>query len=105
MAYPLNTPNILVTANTNPKKVEPVSPIKISAGLKFRGKKPRQAPAKDAVNITAVVLPVIIQSIIKQSAAIEDTPAANPSKPSIKFTALVTPTIHTSVMGTLNVCK
>ena len=101
----MNTPRILVTASTKPRNVEPVSPIKISAGLKFLGRKPKQAPASAAVKPTAVVLPVIMQTTIRLIAAMEVTPAARPSKPSIRFTAFVTPTIQTSVIGMLNFCK
>ena len=102
IAYPLNTPIILVTARTYPKNVAPVSPINISAGLKFLGKNPRQLPASAAVNITADSVPVRIHNTIRHMDAMEDTPAASPSRPSIRLTAFVTPIIHISVIGPLS---
>ena len=55
---------MLVTASTYPRNVAPVSPINISAGLKFLGKNPRQLPARAAVNITADSVPVNIHNAV-----------------------------------------
>ena len=38
-------------ASINPKNVAPVSPIKVFAGLKLKGKNPKHAPANAAANI------------------------------------------------------
>lgn len=38
----------------NPKKLEPVSPIKVLAGAKLNGKNPTKAPAKAVINKMAI---------------------------------------------------
>ena len=47
-----STPPVAVTAaaeSIRPTSIEPESPMKIRAGLKLCGRKPRQAPASTAV--------------------------------------------------------
>ena len=39
---------VVAAASSNPMSIEPESPMKIRAGLKLCGRKPRQAPASTA---------------------------------------------------------
>ena len=47
-------PIIEITAKQYPKKFEPVSPIKVLAGLKLNGKNPTNAPAKAVIKIIEI---------------------------------------------------
>ena len=86
-------------ARTKPRKVEPVSPIKIFAGLKLYGKNPNPAPARAAAIIATLRFLETIVSDKSVTDAIDETPTASPSRPSIRLTAFVTPTIHMTVSG------
>lgn len=81
--------------NENPKKFDPVSPIKVLAGEKLKGKNPTSAPANAVINRIAINgEPFNTNIIIKETADITEIPADNPSNPSIKLIELVTPTIQ-----------
>ena len=82
-------------ANENPKKLDPVSPIKVLAGLKLNGKNPTIAPPNAAIKSTAIKGDLLSVKIInKEKQEIKVIPEDNPSKPSIKLMALVTPIIQ-----------
>lgn len=79
----------------NPKKLEPVSPIKVLAGLKLNGKKPANAPANAVIMIIAINGDSFKEKIINNE--IQDIiviPEDSPSNPSIRLMAFVIPTIH-----------
>ena len=84
-----------IIASAKPKKFEPVSPIKVLAGLKLKGKKPTIAPPSVAINIIAIIGEEFnVKIISNEKHEIKLTPEDNPSNPSIKFIAFVIPTIH-----------
>ena len=79
-------------------KFEPVSPIKVLAGLKLKGKKPSKEPARAVANIIEIIGDEFNINInIKQIDDIKETPEERPSKPSNKFIAFVIPTIQNTV--------
>ena len=95
------------TAIVNPKKFEPVSPIKVLAGLKLNGKNPVIAPANAVINTMAIIgEPFNAKMIKSEIAEIIVIPEESPSNPSIRLIALVIPTIHKIVIimekGSLN---
>ena len=79
--------------------MEPVSPMKIFAGLKLYRKNPTVAPASARDIHAKSVWPscnVMAQTAIQ---AMKEIPAAKPSRPSIRFTIFVNPTIQKIVNG------
>ena len=88
-----------------PRKVEPVSPMKILAGLRLKGRKPTQAPTRAAVMTAISRSPMsrAMTSMVKAPMVL--TPSARPSRPSMRFTELVTATIQMTVMGTAQMPK
>ena len=63
----------------NPKKLDPVSPIKVLAGAKLNGKNPTNAPASAVINkIEINGEPFSTKIIIKETADITEIPADNP---------------------------
>ena len=99
--YVLADPNIDITANENPKKFEPVSPINVFAGVKLNGKNPTSAPARAVINTIEINDDPFNTNITNNDIAdIIDIPEDNPSSPSIKFIAFVTITIHAIVINT-----
>ena len=97
--YVFATPKIDIIDNENPKKLEPVSPIKVFAGVKLNGKNPTSAPANAVIStIDTNGEPFKTNITNNEIADITDIPEDNPSSPSIRFIALVTPTIHTTVI-------
>ena len=94
-------PNIEITANENPKKFEPVSPINVFAGVKLNGKNPTNAPANAVINTMDINDEPFNTNITSSDIAdIIDIPDDNPSNPSIKFIAFVTTIIHPIVIKT-----
>src|SRR5699024_8678064 len=90
--YVFATPNIEIIDSENPKKFEPVSPIKVLAGEKLNGKNPTKAPASAVINNIAIIGESLSTNIINNEIAdITDIPEDNPSNPSIKLIAFVTP--------------
>ena len=88
-----------ITAKLYPKKLEPVSPIKVLAGLKLNGKNPVNAPANAVTNKTAMSGESFkAKIIIKDKHEINEIPEDKPSKPSIKLIALVIPIIQPIVI-------
>ena len=88
-------PIIEIIDKQYPKKLEPVSPINVLAGLKLYGKNPTKAPDKAVINITHINGEPFNENIInKEIHEIKVIPVESPSSPSIKFIAFVTPTIH-----------
>ncbi len=86
---------IEITANENPKKFEPTSPIKVLAGLKLNGKNPTIAPLNAVINKMAINGDLFKVNIInKEMHEIKLIPDDKPSKPSIKLIALVIPIIQ-----------
>lgn len=84
-----------IMASENPKKLEPVSPIKVLAGLKLNGKKPTIAPPNAAINKTAISGDLLRVKIInKEKQEIKVIPEDKPSKPSIRLIAFVIPIIQ-----------
>ena len=78
-----------------PKKLDPVSPIKVLAGAKLNGRNPTNAPAKAVISkIDISGEPFSTNIINNDTADITEIPADKPSNPSIKLIALVTPTIQ-----------
>ena len=49
--YVFATPNIEITDKQYPKKLEPVSPINVLAGLKLYGKNPTKEPPNAVIKI------------------------------------------------------
>ena len=101
MAWNLNMPMMETVARMKPRSWEPTSPMKILAGFRLKGIKPRQAPVR-AARIRATFgsdTKRATTSMVRELMA--DTPTASPSSPSIRFTALVQPTIHSTVSGTV----
>ena len=98
--YVLATPKIEITANENPKKFDPTSPIKVFAGLKLNGKNPTIEPANAVIsNIDINGDDGVNKKIInKEKHEINVIPDDNPSNPSIKFIAFVIPTIQPIVI-------
>lgn len=93
------TPKIDIIAKENPIKLDPVSPIKVFAGLKLYGKKPTIPPANAVINIIAINGdPFNANTINNDKQEINVTPDDKPSKPSIKFIAFVIPTIQHTVI-------
>lgn len=96
--YVLATPNIEIIAKENPIKFEPVSPIKVFAGLKLNGKNPTIAPAKAVIKIIAISGDIFNANTIRSDKQeIKVTPDDKPSNPSIKLIALVIPIIQHTV--------
>lgn len=88
-----------IIASENPKKLEPVSPIKVFAGLKLYGKNPNIAPASAVINTIAIIgEPFKVNIINKEIHEINVIPEDNPSNPSIKLMAFVIPTIQKTVI-------
>ncbi len=85
-------PETDVTASMYPNNSEPVSPMKIFAGLKLKGRNPREAPAIIAHCITIKSCPNLAAVNKRVVAAMLATPEARPSSPSIKFMVFVIPT-------------
>ena len=86
---------IEITASENPKKLEPVSPINVFAGLKLYGKNPTIAPDKAVIKIIDINGDLFKEKIInKDKHEIKETPEDSPSSPSIKLIAFVIPTIQ-----------
>lgn len=97
--YVFATPKIDITANENPKKLDPVSPINVLAGLKLNGKNPTIEPASAVINNIAIKGEAFKVNIINsEKHEIRVIPEDNPSNPSIKFIAFVIPTIHPIVI-------
>ena len=93
--YVLATPSIDTTANINPKKFDPVSPINVLAGEKLNGKNPTNAPASAVISTIDINDEPFNTNIINNDIAdITDIPDDKPSNPSIKFIEFITPTIH-----------
>lgn len=93
--YVLATPSMDITASEYPKKLEPVSPINVFAGLKLNGRNPINAPASAVTAIIAIIGELFKEKIIKSDIhEITPIPEDNPSKPSIRLIAFVIPTIH-----------
>ena len=100
--YVLADPNIEITANENPKKFEPVSPINVLAGVKLNGKNPTNAPASAVISTIDINDDPFNTNITNnESADITDIPDDSPSKPSIKFIAFVTIIIQTQTQFVL----
>ena len=79
-------------------KFEPVSPIKVLAGLKLKGKKPSNEPARAVANIIDITGDEFNINInIRQIDEIKETPDERPSNPSNRFIAFVIPTIQNTV--------
>ncbi len=99
---------VVAAASSSPMSIEPESPMKIRAGLKLCGRKPRQAPASTAAMRAGEYadgsLPFCWTSPIANRpvapAAIMPIPAARPSSPSTKFIALTSATVSTTVSST-----
>ena len=82
----------------NPKKLEPVSPIKVLAGLKLYGRNPTNAPANAVIKTMDITGAPLREKIInKDKHEIRVIPEDSPSNPSIKLIALVIPIIHATV--------
>ena len=74
--------------------------MKIFAGLKLYGIKPRHAP-NSAQRMIAILTSATISAItISDAVEMADTPTASPSSPSMKLTAFVIATIQMIVIGT-----
>ncbi len=91
-------PETDVTASIYPSNKEPVSPMKIFAGLKLKGKNPSEAPAIIAHCITMKSCPNLAAVNKRVVAAMLATPEASPSSPSIKFIVFVIPTNQNNVI-------
>ena len=86
-----------------PKKLDPISPINVLAGLKLNGKNPIIPPRSATTKrIASSLAPFNIKTTVNDKAEIAETPPARPSKPSIKLSALVTPIIQKKVRITDN---
>lgn len=97
--YVFATPNIEIIERQYPKKLDPISPIKVLAGFKLNGKNPEIPPAKAVISIIDISGdPFNTNTINKEKHDIKHIPDDNPSNPSIKLIALVIPTIHTIVI-------
>ena len=102
--YVFATPIIDITANEYPKKLEPVSPIYVLAGLKLYGRKPTMLPASAVINIIGTIEAPFNEKIIRSDKhEINVIPDDNPSKPSIKLIAFVIPTIQPIVIVYVNI--
>lgn len=89
---------IEITAKANPKKLDPVSPIKVFAGLKLNGKNPVIAPPSAVISKTEIIGDWFnVKIISNEMHEINEIPEDKPSNPSIKFIALVIPTIQQMV--------
>ena len=87
-----------IIAKEKPKKLEPISPINVLAGLKLNGKNPTIAPPNAAINKVAINGELLRVKIINnEKQEIKVIPEDNPSKPSIKLIALVIPIIQQTV--------
>ncbi len=95
----LNSPITASELIIYPKNKDPVSPIKIFAGLKLYFRNPSVLPSIIKPSKATVGFPIEIASPENVSKTMEDTPAAKPSKPSIRLIALVIATIHRIVSG------
>ena len=95
----LAVPTIEIIDKANPKKLEPVSPIKVFAGLKLKGKNPTNEPARAVISKMEIKgEPLSVKIISSEKHDITPIPADKPSNPSIKFTAFVIPTIQIIVI-------
>ena len=89
---------IEIIDKAKPRKLEPVSPINVFAGLKLKGKNPTIAPPSAVINKTAISGEWFSVNIINNDKQeIKVIPDDKPSSPSIKLIALVIPTIHPTV--------
>ena len=89
-------------ARIKPRKVAPVSPIKIRAGFRLYGMKPTHAPTR-APQMTAMSPSPRSRAMTSMVRAPRvETPSAKPSRPSIRFTELVIATIQRTDTGTLS---
>ena len=90
--------SIEITDKEYPRKLEPVSPMKVLAGLKLNGINPSNAPARA---VTSMILikgdPFKAKIISKETQEIIDIPEDKPSRPSIKLIAFIIAIIHTTV--------
>ena len=78
--------------------MEPVSPIKVFAGLKLKGRNPTILPVNAVINIIAINgEPFNANTISRDKQEISVTPEDKPSNPSIKLMALVIPIIQQTV--------
>ena len=73
--------------------------MKIFAGWKFQGRKPRQAPQTAAASVAAANRSSDSARMQNVPAEIRHSPAASPSMPSAKLTMLATATMNTTVIG------
>jgi len=86
-------------AKEKPKKFDPVSPIKVFAGVKLNGKKPTIAPANAVISKIEIKDDSFNVNIINnEKQDINVIPEESPSKPSIKFIAFVIPIIQPIVI-------
>ena len=76
--------------------------MKIFAGLRLYGIKPRHAPHRAASIVATLLLEseTSIDTTSIVSDAMAETPQASPSSPSMRLTEFVQPTIHSIVTGT-----
>ena len=99
-------PKIEIIDKVKPKKLEPVSPKNVFAGLKLYGKNPNIAPDKAVTNkIEIRGEPFKAKIISKETQEIRETPLDKPSNPSIKLIAFVIPTIQMMVKTTAVICS
>ena len=89
---------------SSPSRSAPASPMKIRAGWKLWGRKPRQAPSTDGGHERADVVRAdgtdVGEALAveeRAAAAMATMPAASPSRPSMKLMALVMPITHSTV--------
>ena len=87
------------TAMMPPIDSEPVSPMKILAGLRLYGIKPMHAPASAATMSATFSSDTSSATTRMVTQLMVDTPTARPSSPSIRLTEFVMPTIHSTVSG------
>ncbi len=81
------------TAMIKPNTSEPVSPIKILAGLKLKYKNASIAPARAKAINEPLLSPLIIRKAPNTTRLMKPNPPARPSMPSIRLNALVIPTM------------
>ena len=97
--YVLATPRMAIMASEYPKKLDPVSPRNVLAGLKLKGMKPRSAPARAVISIILIKGEPFNEKIInKETHDIIEIPVDNPSKPSIRLIAFTIAIIHIIVI-------
>ena len=86
-------------AITYPRNMDPVSPMKILAGLKLYCRKPRHAPVMATIAAADTHCPIWNARRAMAIDAIVAIPAASPSRPSIRLTVLINPMIQKIVSG------